>query len=182
MANRQTRWWRLAAAAISFGLAAVALFGQAVQSSEKGVPSQGSDVCPWLNNPTASGVLGGATTLSVTKAGDDTTACSFRHQESSGKADLEITVSTTDIRQTDKNTETHTLPCRVAVVPLRAVGNWAVLCASDRENARTAKVVGQVRDHRFTVAITNGKNMKTSGDELAEKAKLIAEQVAGALF
>lgn len=57
-----------------------------------------------------------------------------------------------------------------------------MLCTDDHGKNHRAKVVGQVRDRTFIVAITANKNMKTITDNLAERAKIAAEQVAGALF
>jgi hypothetical protein len=69
-------------------------------------------------------------------------------------------------------------------LPLRGVGNEAILCASDTDKSNGELVVGRVRDNIFTVAIYAGtaNDPAMTKDALADKAEEIAKQVAGILF
>jgi hypothetical protein len=87
------------------------------------------NACPWLNNATAAGFLGGAVTASV-KPG----LCEFR----SDKAMLRIEVEK----------KPTVLPAKCA--PLAAIGNEAVVCGA----GAVETVIGRVRDQRFAVSIT----------------------------
>lgn len=60
-------------------------------------------------------------------------------------------------------------------MPLNAIGNEAVACATHGRE----QVVGRVRDQLFTIRLT----MKGFNEEaISEKGRLVAEQVSGNLF
>jgi hypothetical protein len=62
-------------------------------------------------------------------------------------------------------------------VPLKAIGNEALACSDDHAEL----VVGRVRDRAFLVRLgTNDHSTQPSA--LREKARRVAEQVAGILF
>ncbi len=146
------------------------------------IPCFGQDTCPWLNTATASGLLGGPAALSMTEAKtkDHAQVCLFRDQGLSGEADLEITVAAIqDAQSANQNVASPGEGCQQAV-PLTGIGNSAVLCTDNSEKPSRAEVIGRVRDERFTVMVTMSKKGPT--DDLAQKAEMAAEQVAGALF
>ncbi|MGH9616094.1 MAG: hypothetical protein ACRD28_05065 [Acidobacteriaceae bacterium] len=119
----------------------------------------------------------------MTKTSDHVEICLFRRNELSAEADLRITVAAmSDIRHANHSFTSYEQSCRSRVVSLKGIGNNAVLCANDHGKVRTAEVTGRVRDKAFTVTITARKSIEMSADDLAEKAKMAAEQVAGALF
>jgi hypothetical protein len=143
------------------------------------VPCGAQSICPWLNAATASGVLGGAATMEVTNTG----TCLFRLQNGAKNDALRIAVIETNTPESaGKEIAPHKISCTSSETQLRAVGNEAVLCASDTESSLGEQVVGRVRNRIFTVAISTGKHSEATRDLLAEKAEEIAKQVAGALF
>jgi hypothetical protein len=136
-------------------------------------------ICPWLNAATASGVLGGAATIEVNNTG----VCLFRLQNGAGEDVLHISVIEANSPESPgKEIASHKISCTSPETQLKAVGNEAVLCASDSESSRGEQVVGRVRNRIFTVAISTGRASEVTRDLLAEKAEEIAKQVAGALF
>jgi len=130
--------------------------------------------CAWLNAATAGGVLGSAVTLTVTheNANRDDMACSFL---GAGSA-LRIAVET---METPRNEFTsHAAECGSDPAPLRAIGNEAVVCSPDK---RSAQVIGRVRNRIFTIVIST-TNASVTQAALREKARDVAEHVAGNLF
>jgi hypothetical protein len=74
--------------------------------------------------------------------------------------------------------------CTSAATQFKAIGNEAILCADDKKNSHGDEVIGRVRDSVFRVTIsTSSRNDPVMTREaLDDKARSIAEQVAGALF
>jgi hypothetical protein len=72
--------------------------------------------------------------------------------------------------------------CGQRAEPVHAVGNEAVVCGFDGQKKEVSEqVIGRVRDRACTVRISfnaDGKNR----DVMREKARRVAEQVAGFLF
>jgi hypothetical protein len=139
---------------------------------------QAAEPCPWLNAATAGGVLGGPITRAPTRrapAGDDR-SCEFIRQDGSLLFELRIEVETTP--SPAKDFAAYAARCHSAAVPLKAIGNEALAC-SDGQLAE--QVVGRVRDRVFLIRIgTNDRSAQTSA--LRDKARKVAEQVAGILF
>jgi hypothetical protein len=127
--------------------------------------------CPWLNAATAAGVLGGPVnaTVSRTNKNPDDANCDFIRQEDTLVYELRIEVGTV-------------AQCRGNATPLRAIGNEAVACSYDGKKGQLAEqVVGRVRDRAFLVR-TNTNDRSIQSSVLREKARKVAEQVAGTLF
>ena len=124
--------------------------------------------CPWLNAATAGGVLGGAVQATVT-----TTSCEFVRQNGAHVAALRIEVAAVSAPHAQ---------CASGAAPLKAIGNEAVACSYEGKQGWIAEqVVGRVRDQGFLVRIsTNGRS--STAKDLREKARTVAEQVAGILF
>jgi len=139
---------------------------------------QAAEPCPWLNAATAGGVLGGPITRAPTRraaAGDDR-SCEFIRQDGSLLFELRIEVETTP--SPAKDFAAYAARCHSAAVPLKAIGNQALAC-SDGQLAE--QVVGRVRDRVFLIRIgTNDRSAQPTA--LREKARQVAEQVAGILF
>ena len=91
--------------------------------------------CPWLNQATAAGVLGGT----VTQVG-----CIFTR----GSLELRI--------ETAKDFESYAATCRSEAVPLKAIGSGALACRGETGE----QVVGRVRDRAFLVRITTNDREK----------------------
>ena len=129
--------------------------------------------CAWLNAATAGGVLGTAVTLTVTheNANRDDMVCNF-----AGASSLRIAVET---METPRNEFTsHAADCVSDPAPLKTIGNEAVVCNPDK---RSAKVIGRVRNRIFTILVST-TNASVTQAALREKARDVAEHVAGNLF
>jgi hypothetical protein len=131
--------------------------------------ARAAEICPWLNAATAGGVLGGAVTDVTVKLteGSADGSCEFVRHDSPRAAVLRIEVET--LRDPAKDFAAFAARCHAAGTPLKAIGNEAIACTD--ESAQI--VVGRVRDRAFVLRITTGGR---------EKARQIAEQVAGILF
>jgi hypothetical protein len=138
--------------------------------------------CPWLNVATASGVLGGPAALTVTKADEGTGICIFKAQ--TGTGDDSMTISVAQALNGERGLGRYEGHCTSAATPLNAIGNEAVLCASDAAKSRGKQVIGRVRDMVFTVAvnISAATTPGTTNAALTEHVEMIADQVAGNLF
>jgi hypothetical protein len=123
--------------------------------------------CPWLNKATAGGVLGGPVEAAVTP-----TSCEFVRQAGGHEFRLRIEVAPANAPPSH---------CGPGAEPLKAIGNQAVACSNqDKPGWIAERVVGTVRDQAFLVRIgTNGGSLAKT---LREKARDVAEQVAGILF
>jgi hypothetical protein len=140
--------------------------------------------CPWLNVATASGVLRSSEDGSMAKlAKGSKEACTFVYHGRTASRELRIT--TEEVQDPSQAMASYKARCSGKASPLQAIGNEAVMCAADiKGQANGEQVIGRVRDQVFTVAITTSarSDPSMSHDELKEKTRNIAEQVAGALF
>ena len=124
---------------------------------------RGESSCPWLNAATAAGILGGEVKLQVANE-----SCVFTHDASL----LRIEVQT--IRLPYKP------DCGPHPMPLKAIGNEAVVCSLEEKNGEATEVVaGRVRERGFFVRVTSNSIARAA---LRDKARSVAEQVAGILF
>ncbi|MGA3042358.1 MAG: hypothetical protein ABSF54_16365 [Bryobacteraceae bacterium] len=127
-----------------------------------------AETCPWLNVATASGFLGAHITSSSVRhaqSNDDAT-CEFISAEGS----LAVAVQTMPSPAADF--PSYLARCHSPAEPLQAIGNKAVVCS----DAGAQQVIGRVRNRAFVIRI------KAPGRDLREKARKVAEQVAGILF
>jgi hypothetical protein len=137
---------------------------------------EAAEICPWLNAATAGGVLGGPVAMTVTRAktGDDATCDFVRHD---GSLLLELRIEVETMRSPAKDFASYAARCHSAAVPLKAIGNEALACSDEGAE----QVVGRVRDRAFLVRIiTNDRSSQQTA--LRDKARKVAEQVAGILF
>jgi hypothetical protein len=137
-----------------------------------------AETCPWLNAATAAGVLGSSVTATVSheNANHEDAACSFGVKGS----ELKISVQTMDTPRSEFTA--HAAECGPNASPLKAIGNEAVVCEPESSpGTRSARVVGRVRNRIFTILITTADS-STAMSVLREKARGVAEQVAGFLF
>jgi len=124
--------------------------------------------CPWLNAATAGGVIGGEVRVTVTP-----TACEFVRQEASGVVSLRIEVTAVDAPHAR---------CGPHAEQLKAIGNHAEACSYESKSSWAAEqVVGSVRDHAFLIRIATD-DRSAIRKMLREKARGVAEAVAGSLF
>ena len=140
------------------------------------MPAAGTaaEACPWLNAATAGGALGSAATVTIThqNANRDDADCSF----AAAGGTLRISVLTMETPRSEFTS--HAEACGANTTPLKAIGNEAVVCDPDKSSAQ---VVSRVRNRIFTILITT-TDSSAAAAVLREKARAIAEQVAGNLF
>jgi hypothetical protein len=143
--------------------------------------------CPWINEATARGIVGGAVTVNVkvSNQGNDQGAgvCEFSRQQGAAVHQLRITVDImTDI---PKQFPSYLAQCPPKSAPLRAIGNEAVMCSiQGKEDKYAESVVGRVRNQAFAVSVSSSvqDDPSMTQEMRREKANLMAEQVAGILF
>ncbi len=144
---------------------------------------QAQTKCPWLNEATARGILGGNVTLTVKLNDQGAGVCKFTRQQGAATHELRISVDLmTDI---PKQFPTHLAQCPPKSPALPATGNEAVICTSHtKENHYAELVVGRVRNQAFVVSISSTVQDDSSmtQKERREKTNQVAEQVAGILF
>jgi hypothetical protein len=138
--------------------------------------------CPWLNEATAGGVLNGPATLTVHATEDGGNICVFRSQVGTSVYSLQISVR--PIKDESNGIAFYESHCTSPKIALRAIGNEAVLCAANDGSTRGEQVISRVRNDIFIVCVSasEAKDRSMSADLLADRAKIIAEQVAGNLF
>jgi hypothetical protein len=149
------------------------------------IPCSAESVCPWLNAATASGVLEGSATVEVSNPGVGIETCVFRFQDGSLNNVLRITVVRINHSESSKDEmKSYEAGCTSSQAPLKALGNEAALCVSNAGLSRGELVVGRVRNNIFMVTISTrtADAAEAVQNNLAEKAQVIAKQVAGSLF
>lgn len=140
--------------------------------------------CPWINEATASGLLGGGANGEFTPAATGQPAvCTFTQQSTEVTRTLRITVELA----ADPHAQLGTVAqiCGPDVAPVKAIGNEAMVCAADgRKGATGERIIGRVRDQVFTITI--GTTLKSDPilNAYALKSNVLtaAEQVSGNLF
>jgi hypothetical protein len=150
-----------------------------------GVPTsaRAANNCAWINEATASGLLGGEAVGDVTAADGQPTVCTFTQTSAGVKRTLRLTVEIS----TDAHARVGVIAqsCGPDAAPIKAIGNEALVCAADDRKAGLGElVVGRVRDQVFTITI--GSSLKNDPilkrDALKARIYTAAEQVAGNLF
>jgi len=140
--------------------------------------------CPWLNEATAGGLLGGDAVGAFTAAANNQPAvCTFMQKEGKDTRELMITVEVNPDAHTKLNGMMQA--CGASSQLLQAIGNEAAVCAMDsRKRAISERVVGRVRDQIFTITISSTvkDDMVLNASTLMTKIYTASEQVAGNLF
>ena len=141
--------------------------------------------CPWINEATASGILGGDSVGALTEPGaaGGQTICEFTQQGDGFKRTLRITVELAS-NPHDRLVAVEQI-CGVDAAPLKAIGNEAQVCAAgDRKSGMGQRVLGRVRDQVFTITIVTTLKADPILTNEALKARIVtaAEQVSGNLF
>src|SRR5271168_3173286 len=143
----------------------------------------GQTKCPWINEATARGILGGAVTLTAKVSDHGVGVCEYSRQQEAVILQLRISVDImTDL---PKQFPAYLAQCPPKSPPLRAIGNEAIFCTIQGHSDPYAEVVvSRVRAQAFvvTVSSTIPDDPGMTQQMRREKANLIAEQVAGILF
>ena len=140
--------------------------------------------CPWINETTAGGLLGGDAVGEFTDASAGQPAvCTFTLKDAAVTRTLRVAVLVTP--DFNAGYQSAAQACGTDAAPIRAIGNQALVCAADdRKGAIGGRVVGRVRDQVFTITLTTS----LKGDPELTRARLnsriytAAEQVSGNLF
>jgi hypothetical protein len=140
--------------------------------------------CPWINEATVSGLLGGMATTTITETGaNGTIICEFTQQSGSFKRVFRLTMEVTS--EAHAKLVSLASSCRTDALPLRAIGNEALACTiTDLKSGQGERVIGRVRDQLFTIVIyTTLKNDPSFTRETVKtRIDTAAELVAGNLF
>jgi hypothetical protein len=140
--------------------------------------------CAWINEATASGLLGGEAVGAVTEAAAGKPGvCTFTQQNEKGKRTLRVTVEISVDAHLRLNAIAQS--CGASAVPLKAIGNEAWICAADEHKNQMGEFVfGRVRDQVFTITIdtTLKDDPILTRNELKARIGIAAEQIAGILF
>jgi hypothetical protein len=140
--------------------------------------------CPWLNVATASEVLRSSANSPMAILTDlSATACDFTYQDPVASRTLKITVE--QAKNPDQDLIAYRTQCGTNATALHAIGNEAWMCGPDAKGQMYGEqVIGRVRDNIFTVLLSTSlrNDPSMSREMLAEKARTVAEQVAGSLF
>lgn len=139
--------------------------------------------CPWLNDATASGVLNGPVTLDLETAPEDQSICEFTNLKTA-KDYSALRIMVQPLKDVTNAVAPHESQCTSSPAAMKAIGNEAVSCSADVGYSRGEQVIGRVRDRLFivTVSSTMAQDPLMTRPLLKEKARMIAEQLAGALF
>jgi len=140
--------------------------------------------CPWLNEATAGGLLGGdAVGMKTDGSAGQPTVCTFTQQDKGVTRTLRITVEIAP--EPHQRMSAVAQVCGADAAPIKAIGNEALVCsADDRKGGTGERVVGRVRDQVFTITIASTLKADPILNRDALKARIYtaAEQVAGNLF
>jgi hypothetical protein len=140
--------------------------------------------CPWINETTAGGILGGDAVGDFTPPSTgQPAACTFTLTGANFTRTLRITVEVTP--DTHARLQTAAEACGKNGAPLPAIGNEATVCALENRNAPPGEfVVSRVRDQLFTItfATTLKDDPILNRAALKDKAYIASEQVAGNLY
>lgn len=141
--------------------------------------------CPWMNEATASGLLGGnAAGAYSSSTANQPSVCTFTQTNADVTRVLTITI---DLAKDDPHAQLmkSETACGPNPVRLKAIGNEAVTCGADESTAgRGMRAVGRVRDQVFEILITTTRKDDPilTGAALRIRINTAAEQVSGNLF
>ena len=127
-------------------------------------------ICPWLNSATASGVLGGSVTTTLSQS----STCEFI-RKGPVTYTLRIEVSNTP------DFKSWLTQCGPKATPVRGIGNQAVACDLTGDSQVSAQILSRVRDRAFLVRVTASKSSAPL-QPLRDQARSVADQVSGNLF
>ena len=145
--------------------------------------SHAQSKCPWINEATAHGILGGAGNMNANVSDQGFGVCTFSRHQGSAVQELRIKVDLlTDVA---RQFPTYLEQCPAKSISLRAIGNEAVMCSVQaKDNQYEEIVVGRVRNQAFVVSVSSSvqADPAMTQEMRSEKAKLLAEHVAGMLY
>jgi hypothetical protein len=175
MGNRQLRKPRTARRFITIALS-LCLIGASATA-------RAANTCPWMNEATASGLLGGDAVGVYTAVPGQPSICTFTQQSQGAARKLVVTVEIAQDPHARMATIVQT--CGANAATLNAIGNEAMTCDPvERKGEMAERVVGRVRDQVFTITLLSSlKNDPIlTRDTLKTRSQTAAEQISGNLF
>jgi len=141
-----------------------------------------AETCPWINAGTAGGVLGGSANATVTrsKKNANDAMCDFTGRRGAVEYELHVDVATmTSPRQ---EFAAYAAQCKSNSAPLKSIATEAIICGNDAKPGQLSeRVVGRIRTQAFIIRIGTNSPLETRAS-IEDKARRVAEQVAGNLF
>jgi hypothetical protein len=139
--------------------------------------------CPWMNEATASGLVGGDAAGAFVESQGQPSVCSFTQHAGNVTRTLRISVEIA----ADPHARFLALAqsCGSSAVPLPAIGNEALVCPTDPNIDEVGEqVMGRVRDQVFTITLSSSlkSDPVLNKADLKIKINTAAEQVSGNLF
>ncbi|MFC5861545.1 hypothetical protein ACFPT7_04525 [Acidicapsa dinghuensis] len=144
-----------------------------------------ANTCPWMNEASASGLLGGnAKGAYIATSQSPTASCTFTQQAADGTRTLRIVVTRFEDDPHAGFTK-RKMACQSEPTPLKAIGNETVVCAlNDDSSSEGIRAIGRVRDQVFEIMIITSlaDDPILTESALKSQIKAAAEQVSGNLF
>ena len=140
-----------------------------------------AESCPWLNAATAGGALGGAVSSVTAKPGKTGEVANCEFVRKQGSLVVELRIETETLRSPAADFASYAARCGAGAVILKGIGNQALACSSGGNEELVELVVSRVRERAFLVRLQTNDRSAARG-ELREKARKVAELVAGFLF
>jgi hypothetical protein len=143
-----------------------------------------SNTCPWMNEATASGLLGAEAVGAYHPASQELPAtCAFTQHAGSITRVLRIQVEIS--KNPTAQLESHKKECGADLAPLPAIGNEAFFCTAIGSGKGLSEMaIGRVRDQVFVIELSTTEKRDTilSHGKLQSASHIAAEQVAGNLY
>lgn len=145
--------------------------------------ARASNMCPWINDATASGILGGAAVGAFAPGtGAEPARCSFIYKAGHGELSLAIRVTVSEQPQASLLSGMSS-DCRGSDEALPAIGNQAFLCSAGHGSGMAAeRILGRVRDQVFSITLSSSGDSVLDIEDLKSRVSTAAEQVSGNLF
>lgn len=147
--------------------------------------ARAANKCPWLNEATASGLLGGAATGTYIDEAGRPKACTFTERSAKLVRTLQVSVETVRDPHSRLISMVGATCGLQKASPIQAIGNEAVGCAYDSHNVKRGwHVLGRVRDQIFVISLGSSiKNDPVLTPDMTEmKSETAAAQISGNLF
>jgi len=143
-----------------------------------------ANLCPWLNEATASGLLGANAVGAYSEAaGGQPAVCTFTAAQERGERTLKIEVETA--ANAHERLEDVLKSCGSGASLVKAIGNEAQRCEGSGGKGSTSEfLAGRVRDQVFSITLgtTLRKDPVLSEEMMRAEIVTAAEQVSGNLF
>jgi hypothetical protein len=142
------------------------------------------DRCPWMNEATASDLVGADVTGTFAGGPGESHSCTFTERSGREERKLQITVEDTSKAHAEYLTSLKQL-CHSEMQPLRGIGNEAVTCSIlHRKIVTGERALGRVRNEVFMISLdTSVRNDPIlTPAMLVMKIEAATEQVTGSLF